>query len=557
MVNVAMVTKKMNTNFQFSVSLKKLANIGFLQDKDSRARDERAERLARQVICNDHLQAVKADKSFLHFKVDQTLLTKSVLEQVLRERQRFGLKSDLVAGPRDKVIVEYSSPNIAKPFHAGHLRSTVIGHFIANLNTALGHDVIRMNFLGDWGVQFGLLGVGFARYGSESELSSNPIQHLFNIYVRINQEAALDETVFDKAREYFRKLEHGDEEAISLWQRFRDLSIKEYTKIYKRLGVYFDVYSGESMYGQKAQQIIEQLKQCGLLVTTERGVGVVDLSPNMSPDQAKKFYSTLVRSDGTTLYITRDIAAAIDRHDNHHFDRMYYVVDKGQDAHFKQLFGTLKVMGNTWEDRCKHVRFGKVLGMSTRKGEVVFLQDILDEAKTRMIQNMKNSQTTKVEILEDVAETLAISAIVTFDLKNNLESDYKFDWGHVLQSHGDTGVYLQYTHARLCSIENLCGISLNSTCDTSPLVEQEAIQLIQQIAAYEDAVCNAYQDIQPKYIVGYLFRLSRLASIAHKRLIVKGSPDNVAQARLLLFKSARQTLANGMRLLGISPLDQM
>nr|XP_006819281.1 PREDICTED: probable arginine--tRNA ligase, mitochondrial-like [Saccoglossus kowalevskii] len=412
---------------------------------------------------------------------------------------------------------------------------------------------LNQNEIHHWCLVRGLLGVGFLKYGSESQLSQNAIQHLFDIYVRVNQDADKDETVYDSARQFFKNMEEGDEKSLSLWQRFRELSIDEYSRIYQRLGVGFDVYSGESMFGDPALQVIEQVKKMGILQLSKRGTGVVDLTA----DNSMKFYSTLMRSDGTTLYITRDIAAAIHRHDNYKFNRMYYVVDKSQNQHFRQLFGTLNKMKYEWADRCHHVQFGKVIGMSTRKGDVIFLQDVLDEAKTRMLHNMKYSQTTKVDNLDEVAEALGISAIIIQDLKNNLNSDYKFDWDKVLQSHGDTGVYLQYSHARLCSIEKLCNISLDTNCNTTLLQEKEATQLVQQIAAYEDAVYKAYTEIEPKNIVKYLFRLCHVASTAHNTLMVKGSNTDLAKARLLLFNSARLTLSNGMRLLGILPLQQM
>eukprot|EP00058_Branchiostoma_floridae_P004828 XP_002590316.1 hypothetical protein BRAFLDRAFT_58413 [Branchiostoma floridae] len=426
------------------------------------------------------------------------LTNRSVLSKVQEDREQYGRRSDLFGVRKgEKVVVEYSSPNIAKPFHAGHLRSTIIGNFIAKLHHALGNKVVRINYLGDWGVQFGLLAVGFQLFGSEEALQTNPIQHLFEVYVKVNQAAEENEDIHRQAREFFRLLEHRDPTALALWTRFRGLSIEEYSRIYKRLGVQFDEYSGESMYSDRSQQVISQLREAGLLQTTERGTGVVDLSE----DNSMSFYSTVTRSDGTSLYITRDIAAAVDRYERFKFDRMYYVVDKSQEDHFRQLFKTLEKMGYTWADRCHHVKFGRVQGMKTRRGEVVLLEDILNEAQRQMLDNMQQAATTKhMDNPEEVAETVGITAVQAQDFRGKILSDYKFDWNRALQSKGDTGVFLQYTHARLCS---------------------------------------------------------HLVAAAHRSLKVKGSPKDVAEARLLLFHAARVTLANGMALLCMTPVDRM
>ncbi|KAG9347410.1 hypothetical protein JZ751_004977 [Albula glossodonta] len=327
------------------------------------------------------------------------------------------------------IFKQKSSPNIAKKFHAGHLRSTIIGNFIANLKEAVGNDVIRINYLGDWGMQFGLLGAGFQRFGSRELLKENPLQHLFDVYVRVNKEAESDERIWLAAREFFRHLEQREEQALLLWQHFREITVREYQRVYKRLGIYFDEYSGESFHQSQAQEVLQQLKEKGLLKTTEKGTGVVDLSP--AKDMS--YYSTVVRSDGTSLYITRqvcfavipstpsvcfvclalDIAAAIARKETYGFDEMIYVTDKSQVGHFQQVFQILLAMGHKWAQRCHHVPFGLVQGMKTRQGEVVFLEDVLEEARTRMLKNMKESRTTKdLEDPEGTAQKVGISALI-------------------------------------------------------------------------------------------------------------------------------------------------
>uniref|UniRef100_A0A3Q3F7V4 Probable arginine--tRNA ligase, mitochondrial n=1 Tax=Labrus bergylta TaxID=56723 RepID=A0A3Q3F7V4_9LABR len=443
----------------------------------------------------------------------------------------------------------FSSPNIAKKFHAGHLRSTIIGNFIANLKQSLGHDVIRMNYLGDWGMQFGLLGAGFSQFGCQEKLKQNPLQHLFEVYVQVNKEAEHNEDMKQAARDFFRQLEQHEGEAVSLWQQFREITVVEYQRVYKRLGVHFDVYSGESFHQDRAQEEVQQLQNQGLLKTS-KGTGVVDLSP--AGDMSS--VCTVLRSDGTTLYITRDLAAAIDRKEKYHFNEMIYVTDKSQANHFSQLFQILLSAGHSWADSCQHVPFGLVRGMKTRSGEVVFLEDVLDEARSRMLHNMSRSTTTKeLENPEDTAEKVGISALIVQDFKGPLQSDYSFDWERMLQAQGDTGVFLQYTHARLCRNEE----AQAAIFDPSLLLEQTSVSILQHLLRYDEVLFQSVQDLQPKHLVNFLLKLSHLIASAHRELPVKGSHQDVAQARLRLFSAACSVLANGMRILGITPVDKM
>ncbi|XP_066280161.1 probable arginine--tRNA ligase, mitochondrial [Branchiostoma lanceolatum] len=554
---VQVTNPKISSAGEFLLPIKPLIDCGVLPPdsaKGGNTQDSLAN-LTNKISCQYPVVKAVTNKNGIQFSVDRALLIKNVLTKVQEDREQYGRYSDLfVERKGEKVIVEYSSPNIAKPFHAGHLRSTIIGNFIAKLHHALGNKVVRINYLGDWGVQFGLLAVGFQLFGSEEALQRNPIQHLFEVYVKVNQAAEENEDVHRQAREVFRLLEHGDQAALSLWTRFRDLSVEEYSRIYKRLGVQFDEYSGESMYSDRSQQVISQLQEAGLLQTTERGTGVVDLSE----DNSMSFYTTVTRSDGTSLYITRDIAAAVDRYERYRFDKMYYVVDKSQEDHFCQLFKTLEKMGHTWADRCQHVKFGRVQGMKTRRGEVVLLEDILNEAQRQMLDNMQQAATTKyMDNPEEVAETVGITAVLAQDFRGKIQSDYKFDWNRALQSKGDTGVFLQYTHARLCSLERESGMLVPDSCDPALLQERQALQLLQQIAGFDQAVHKALTEMEPRHILSYTLQLSHLVAAAHRSLKVKGSPKDMAEARLLLFNSARVTLANGMAVLCMTPVDRM
>ncbi|XP_034755974.1 probable arginine--tRNA ligase, mitochondrial isoform X2 [Etheostoma cragini] len=471
------------------------------------------------------------------------------------EDVKFGLTSELFNNlKRGTTLVEYSSPNIAKKFHAGHLRSTIIGNFIANLKQSLGNNVIRMNYLGDWGMQFGLLGAGFCQFGCQEKLKQNPLQHLFEVYVQVNKEIEHNEDMKQAARDFFRQLEQHESGAVSLWQQFREITVDEYQHIYKRLGVHFDIYSGESFHQDQAQEVVQQLQTQGLLKTSEEGTGVVDLSP--AGDMSS--VCTVLRSDGTTLYISRDLAAAIDRKAKYHFDEMIYVTDTSQANHFQQLFHILLAMGHSWADRCKHVPFGLVRGMKTRSGEVVFLEDVLDEARARMLHNMSQSKTTKkMDNPEDTAEKVGISALIVQDFKGPLLSDYTFDWDRMLQAQGDTGVFLQYTHARICSLIRRNDGAKAAVFDPSLLFDQTSITILQHLLRYDEVLYKSAQDLQPKHLVNFLLKLCHLIASAHKELPVKGSSQDIAQARLRLFSGACSVLANGMRILGITPVDKM
>ncbi|XP_046287660.1 probable arginine--tRNA ligase, mitochondrial isoform X1 [Marmota monax] len=525
-----------------------------------------AKKLAEKLKCDTVVSEISTGPGTVNFKINRELLTKAVLHQVIEDGSKYGLKSELFSGlsPR-KVVVEfrffcfccvpqiYCSPNVAKKFHVGHLRSTIIGNFIANLKEALGHQVTRINYLGDWGMQFGLLGTGFQLFGYEEKLQSNPLQHLFEVYVQVNKEAADNKNIAKLAHEFFQRLELGDIQALSLWQRFRDLSIEEYIRIYQRLGIYFDEYSGESFYREKSQEVLKLLESKGLLQKTIKGTAIVDLSGNGDPSSI----CTVMRSDGTSLYATRDIAAAIDRMDKYNFDTMIYVTDKGQKKHFQQVFQMLKIMGYDWAERCQHVPFGVVQGMKTRRGDVTFLEDVLNEIRLRMLQNMASIKTTKeLENPQETAERVGLAALIIQDFRGLLLSDYQFSWGRVFQSRGDTGVFLQYTHARLHSLEETFGSGYLNDLNTACLQEPQSVSILQHLLRFDEVLFKSSQDLQPRHIVSYLLTLSHLAAVAHKTLQIKDSPPDVAGARLHLFKAVRSVLANGMKLLGIIPVSE-
>uniref|UniRef100_M3YDH1 Probable arginine--tRNA ligase, mitochondrial n=1 Tax=Mustela putorius furo TaxID=9669 RepID=M3YDH1_MUSPF len=535
-------------DFQLSVD-------SLLENNNDHSRPDiqvQATRLAEKLKCDTVVSEISTGRGTVNFKINRELLTKTVLQQVISDGSKYGLKSELFSGlPQKKIVVEFSSPNVAKKFHVGHLRSTIIGNFIANLEEALGHQVTRINYLGDWGMQFGLLGTGFQLFGYEEKLQSNPLQHLFEVYVQVNKEAADDKNIAKSAHEFFQRLELGDTQALALWQKFRDLSVEEYVRIYKRLGVHFDEYSGESFYREKSQEVLKLLDSKGLLQKTVRGTAIVDLSGNGDPSSI----CTVMRSDGTSLYATRDLAAAIDRMDKYNFDAMIYVTDKGQKKHFQQVFQMLQIMGYDWAERCQHVPFGVVQGMKTRRGNVTFLEDVLNEIRSRMLQNMASIKTTReLENPQETAERVGLAALIIQDFRGLLLSDYQFSWDRVFQSRGDTGVFLQYTHARLHSLEETFGCGYLNDFNTACLQEPQSVSILQHLLRFDEVLYRSSQDLQPRHIVSYLLTLSHLAAMAHKTLLIKDSPPDVAGARLHLFRAVRSVLANGMKLLGIIPL---
>uniref|UniRef100_A0A8C2F2P2 Probable arginine--tRNA ligase, mitochondrial n=1 Tax=Cyprinus carpio TaxID=7962 RepID=A0A8C2F2P2_CYPCA len=498
------------------------------------------------------VEEVSAGRGVIHFRLNRPILAQKLLEQLCSEPDGFGVKSELLRHLQGgRTLVEFSSPNIAKKFHAGHLRSTIIGNFIANLKKALGNEVIRVNYLGDWGMQFGKSSVTFVKLEeSICLLCGCGLQ----VYVQVNREAECDESVRSAAAEFFRRLERGEDQALALWRQFREITVDEYKRIYQRLGVHFDHYSGEAFHQHQTQNVLDELMTRGLLKTTEKGTAVVDLSG--AGDLSS--YATLVRSDGTSLYITRDVAAALDRKQRFGFDEMIYVTDKSQTVHFRQLFHILLAMGHQWAERCVHVAFGLVQGISTRRGEVVFLEDVLEEARSRMLNNMRQSSTSKeLEEPEQTAERVGISALIVQDFRGPLMSDYKFDWDKVLQAQGDTGVFLQYTHARLCSLLRRHARETYSCCDVSPLVDSRSVSVLQHLLRYDEVLLQSANELQPRHLVNFLLTLSHLVAVAHRELPVKGSSAAVAQARLCLFSAVRSVLANGMRILGITPVEKM
>ncbi|KAJ3092046.1 hypothetical protein HK102_011252 [Quaeritorhiza haematococci] len=529
-----------------------------------------AAKIAQEFKPNEYITKATSVGPFLNFFIARDLLRDKVIPQVLTLDSTYGHNA---TGFGKTAIVEFSSPNIAKPFHAGHLRSTIIGNFIKMVLDSCGWKTLTINYLGDWGKQFGLLAVGYAKYGSREELEKDPIRHLFDVYVKINRDKEANPEIDDEARAHFKKMEDGDPEAVAQWQEFRSLSIEKYKEIYGRLNVSFDVYSGESQYNlRQVQPILEELKDFGLLTPSE-GAEVVDLKEH------NLGVAIITKKDGSLLYLSRDIAAASQRQVMYHFDHMYYVVGSQQDHHFKQLFKILELMGKHWARQCNHINFGMIKSkdgnMSTRKGTVVFLQDILDQTKEEMHNVMKGNPDKYAQIPdpEKVSDLVGISSIMIQDMSARRNKDYEFDWNRMLSFEGDTGPYLQYAHARLRSIERTAAESLGISIPVGPgsddpaatqslaalvdrldltlLKEPQAHALIDIIAQYPFVVRDVSKNLEPCTIVQYLFELSHRVSAALEALWVMGQEKPVAEARLAMYMSARITLGNALRMLGL------
>ncbi|EIN08244.1 arginyl-tRNA synthetase [Punctularia strigosozonata HHB-11173 SS5] len=524
--------------------------------------DELAGKVIGQFQEDEWIQSVKHDKAFLHFQCKTTTLTRRILDQVHgltyatpSGKPEYGTNT---TGAGKKVIIEYSSPNIAKSFHVGHLRSTIIGAFLSNLYKACGWDVISMNYLGDWGTQFGMIAVGFQKYGSQEELEKDAIKHLYDVYVKITKDSEADPEVKVEAAKWFKRMEDGDEEALKNWRVWRAMSIKKYAEEYDRLNVAFDVYTGESEVSKGSQdKALARLEEMGLISDVD-GAKLIDL------EKWKLAKAVVRKKDGTSIYLTRDIGGAIERYEKYQFDKMIYVISAQQDLHVAQFFKVLKLMDYPWADRLEHVNYGLVLGMSTRKGTAVFLDQIIKEAANVMHEHMqKNAEKyANIEDPETVAREVGISGIKIQDMAAKRINNYSFNWDRMLSFEGDTGPYLQYAHVRLASMERknpqLLPLPETTSIDTSVLTESHAREIIFLLGTYPDVVKTAMKTQEPSGVVTFAFRLSHAIASAWETVAVKSEQDTAkAQARLWMYLCARDVLAAAMRLLSLRPLERM
>ncbi|KAI9302739.1 hypothetical protein BJ944DRAFT_166692 [Cunninghamella echinulata] len=556
-------TPKQQKEGQFSLSIPKLlATYG----PDSKIQHPVS--WCEKIQPDNDIQQVLAKGPNLYIHVNQLTFTRNILQQVYQEKEKYGW-ADIKhssSTPPPVVVMDYSSPNIAKPFHAGHLRSTILGNFIKRIHEIMGYKVIGINYFGDWGKQYGLLAVGFKKYGDEQLLKSNPIYHLYDVYVKINRDAKLDPNIDQQANDYFKQMEEGDPIALSQWKTFRELSIQSYKTIYKRLNIEFEVYSGESQVNEYIPKVYDLLNEKKLLKKMEDGALAVDLSSyNMDP-------VIIQRADGTSLYMTRDLASILMRKEVYHFDKAIYVVGMEQQGYFQQLFAIASLMlkpnhhhhstATKITSPFLHASFGRIQGMSTRQGTAVFLQDILDTAQLTILDYMQTKEDNSIHHVENnnmatIADQLGISAIFIQDMKSKRNKNYQFAWDRMTDARGDTGILLQYAHARSCGIERNARVPVTDQCDYSLLQEPMAYELIQTISYFPEVIQSSFETLEPCTIVNYLFKLSHATGLASHTLRVKDVDPELAKSRMLLFWAARITMRNGLTLLGIRPLDKM
>lgn len=512
---------------------------------------------------------------YVNFKIDRAVLARAVISEILEKENTYG-RSNVGAGRT--VVVDLSSPNIAKPMSVGHLRSTVIGAAIVRLHEALGYKTVGINHIGDWGSQFGKLVAAVERWGDSVDLETDPIKALLALYVRYHEEEEKDPTLSAAARAAFQELESGAEGKVrAIWRRLTELSLREFDKIYKRLGVKFDEVRGEAYYEPYLQSTIERVVAAGITEESE-GALVVDLTSidkNMPPCLLRK-------TDGTTLYATRDLAAAFHRHELYGFERCLYVVGGDQKLHFRQLKGVLMRMKLDWEPRVEHIDFGMLRlpegKMSTRKGRVVFLDDVLDRA-VEEAQRIITEKNPNLSNAKEIAEQVGIGAVVFNDLKRERIRDVEFVWEEVLSFEGETGPYVQYTHARLASILRKAGeeapgpgasvsggsVSGASEPDAAGAGQaaldfrllEDAGPLLIRLSQFPDVVLSAAEHAEPSEITVYLLALCRELNNWYVQHRVLGQEPAVTAARLALVRSSKTVIANGLRLIGLSAPQEM
>lgn len=516
----------------------------------------KVERKAPQAIATDlaekidttHFEKVVATGPYVNFFLNKSEISSQVIKEVITEGADYGQQTE---GNGGNITIDLSSPNIAKPFSVGHLRSTVIGDALSNIFRKMGYNTIKINHLGDWGKQFGLLMVAYKKWGSKEAVEANPIDELLKLYVRINAEIETDPALDEEGRLWFKKLEDGDPEATELWQWFRDESLVEFNRIYKLLGVEFDSLNGEAFYNDKMEEGIKILEEKGLLEES-KGASIVNLDDvNLPPAMIKK-------SDGATLYITRDIATAMYRARTYNFVKSIYVVGQEQSNHFRQLKAVLKKMGFDWSDDMTHVDFGLVTKnrqkLSTRKGNIILLEPTLQEAISRAKSQIEDKN-PELENKEAVAHAVGVGAVKFYDLKTDRRNGYDFDLEAMVSFEGETGPYIQYAYARIQSILR----KVNFTPDVNAsynLNDAESWEIIKLLQDFSRIIKRASDNYDPSLIAKYAISLAQAFNkyYAHTRILDE-SPER--DSRLALSYSTAVVLKESLRLLGVEAPEKM
>ena len=504
-------------------------------------------------ISQDIVKGIDVVNGYLNFYINPKAIFKTVFEEIENSGIEYGRSKE---AKEQNIVIDYSAPNIAKPFHIGHLRSTVIGGALYKICKFLGYNVIGINHLGDYGTQFGKLIEGYKRWGSEYNIEEEPINELTKIYVRINNLCKEDESVLEQCRNNFKKLEDGDEYCTSLWQKFRELSLKEFQKVYDLLNVKFDSLNGEAFYSDKMQEVVNLLRENGKLEESE-GAEVVNLDEKGMPP------CLIIKSNGSTTYATRDLAAILYRARTYDFDKAIYVTSYEQILHFKQVFETAKFLGidKKYTDNLIHVPFGMVQlitgKMSTREGNIVKLEDLLNEAISRASKIIEEKN-PNLEDKDEIAKKVGIGAVVFNDLYNSRIKDEIFDWDNMLNFNGETGPYLQYMYVRTNSILNKVEhLSNGKEIDYEVLNDDASINLIKAIYGFTDSVKLASSKNEPYIISRYLIDLAQLFGTFYNENKIIDENENVKQARVYLTYCTNIVLKEGAEILGIEMPERM
>lgn len=508
-----------------------------------------AAELSGKVQPDNVVAKAEAAGGYLNFFINKGEYIKQIINEVLTQGQKYASSNE---GEGKNVLVEFSSPNIAKPFHIGHLYTTVIGSAIEKIYRHLGYNTFKLNHIGDWGTQFGKLITAYKRWGDPEVIEKDPINELLKIYVKFHEEAEKDPALEDEGRAYFKKLEDNDPEAVELWQKFRDLSLREFKELYDKLGITFDSFAGESFYSDKMDEIVQILRDKNLLEDSE-GAQIVNLEQFGLPP------ILILKSDGATIYATRDLAAALYRKRTYNFYKNVYVVGGTQSLHFKQIFNTLGLMGFDWYKDCVHVSTSLVKfadkKLSTRKGDVIFAKDVMNEAIHKTMEVIENKN-PNLENKEEVAKKIGIGALLYTFLKNNRDKDVVFKWEDALNFDGDSGPYVQYTYVRGKSILRKAG-NIPETADYSYLTTEDEFQLVKLLGAFKDTIKEAAERYEPFVVTRYVTELAKAYNKFYNTHPILNADENVKNARLHLTMAIGTVIKTGLELVGIDTPENM
>lgn len=497
----------------------------------------------------DFLSSVENNGGYLNFFVDKEQFAKEIVSQASAEN--FGGSKE---GEGKTICIDYSSPNVAKNFHVGHLRTTIIGNSLYKIYSKLGYHVERINHLGDWGTQFGKLIVAYKKWGNKEEIERDGVEALMKIYVKFHEEAENDESLNDEARAWFAKMEQGNEEALSIWQWFKDISLVEYKRTYKLLNMEFDSYNGESFYRDKTGAVVEELKEKNLLVESD-GAYIVPLEDyNMAP-------CLITKKDGSTIYATRDLAAVLYRKKTYNFSKCIYVTGLEQKLHFAQFFKVIELMGYDWSNQLVHVPYGLVSleggKLSTRNGNVIYAEDILRESIDK-IKEIIEEKNPNLPDKDEVAHKVGIGAIIFNDLYNQRIKDVIFNWEKILNFDGETGPYVQYTYARAASVLRKAGVdSVSENIDYSVITDEPSMNLLKEILRYPEVVKDASEKMEPFVISRFVMAVAQAFNKFYHECQINVEDENIKNARLKVVILTKNILKDALSLLGIDCPEQM